>query len=348
MSLKIQDYSYHLPESLIANKPSSQRDHCRLLTLNKSSGEINHLHFYDILDLLGSNDILVLNQSKVFPARLFGKKDSGGDIEILLVHQITSNTWLAISKPRPKLSRQIIFGHQLVGEIIQSDRETGQIQIKFNYKNNQFFQILDKIGHTPIPPYISSSQTERQIRSEYQTVYAAKTGSVAAPTAGLHFTQKLISQLKAKGVQIEYITLHVGLGTFQNLRPKNIESKTLHPEFYEIKASTAKRLNLAKAKGKRIISVGTTSVRTLESAATQNESQKYQIIPGKNSTNIFIYPPYQFKFVDALITNFHLPESSLLMLVSAFAGKDNIFNAYQHAIKNKYRFFSFGDAMFIF
>lgn len=344
MSLKISDYSYQLPESLIANKPSDKRDHCRLLTLSKNTGQINHLHFYDILNLLTPNDVLVLNQSKVFPARLFGKKDSGGDIEVLLIHQINSDTWMAISKPRPTIGRQIIFDHNLIGQVIESNPTTGQIQIKFNYKNNQFFQVLDKIGHTPIPPYIKSNQTEHQIRSEYQTVYAKQTGSAAAPTAGLHFTKKLLSQLKTKGIQIEYVTLHVGLGTFQNLRPENIESKTLHSEFYEIKPAVAKRLNQAKQDGKRIIAVGTTSVRTLESATDKNQ----QIIPGKKSTNIFIYPPYQFKFVDALITNFHLPESSLLMLVSAFAGKENIFSAYQQAIKNKYRFFSFGDAMFIY
>jgi S-adenosylmethionine:tRNA ribosyltransferase-isomerase len=344
MSLKIQDYSYNLPESLIADQPCDQRDHCRLLTLNKTTGEINHLHFYDILNLLGPNDVLVLNQSKVFPARLFGKKDSGGEIEVLLIHQISSDIWMAISKPRPNAGRQITFEHNLIGQVIESDQITGQIKIKFNYKNNQFFQILDKIGHTPIPPYIHSSQTEQQIRSEYQTVYAKETGSAAAPTAGLHFTKKLLSQLKTKGVQIEYVTLHVGLGTFQNLRPENIESKTLHSEFYEIKPTVAKRLNQAKKDGKRIIAVGTTSVRTLESATDKNQ----QIIACKKTTNIFIYPPYQFKFVDCLITNFHLPESSLLMLVSAFAGKENIFSAYQQAINQKYRFFSFGDAMFIF
>ncbi len=365
MSLKISDYSYILPESLIANKPSPTRDHCRLLTLNKTTGKINHLYFYNILDLLTSNDVLVLNQSKVFPARLFGKKNSGGDIEVLLIHQISSNTWLAISKPRPQVGRQIILDHNLIGQVIESDPTTGQIKIKFNYQNHQFFQILDKIGHTPIPPYIHSSQTEKQIRSEYQTVYAKETGSAAAPTAGLHFTKKLLSQLKNKGIQIEYVTLHVGLGTFQNLRPENIKSKTLHSEFYEIKPSVAKRLNIAKESSKRIIAVGTTSVRTLESAVSLSQPQAdpplaergdvtksqrgfYQITPGQNHTEIFIYPPYQFKFVDALITNFHLPESSLLMLVSAFAGKDKIFPAYQAAIKQKYRFFSFGDAMFIY
>lgn len=347
MSLKISDYSYCLPESLIANKPSDKRDHCRLLTLSKNTGQTNHLHFYNILDLLNPNDVLVLNQSKVFPARLFGKKDSGGDIEVLLIHQINSDIWMAISKPRPSVGRQIIFDHNLIGQVVESDPITGQIQIKFNYKNNQFFQVLDKIGHTPIPPYIHSSQTEHQIRTEYQTVYAKQTGSAAAPTAGLHFTKKLLSQLKTKGVHIEYVTLHVGLGTFQNLRPENIESKTLHSEFYEIKSAVAKRLNQAKKNGKRIIAVGTTSVRTLESASFLNKNN-YHILPGKNHTEIFIYPPYQFKFVDALITNFHLPESSLLMLVSAFAGKENIFSAYQQAIDQKYRFFSFGDAMFIY
>lgn len=343
MPLDIKDYSYNLPQNLIADKPTSKRDHCRLLTLEKSTGKTNHLHFFDLIDLLGPNDVLVLNQSKVFPARLFGKKDTGGEIEVLLIHQIKSDTWQAISKPRPKVGREILFDYDLVGKIIQSDSITGEIEIKFNYKNDKFFQILDKIGHTPIPPYIKSSQTEKQIRSEYQTVYAATVGSAAAPTAGLHFTKELLSKLKQKGVQIEYITLHVGLGTFQNLRPENLKNKTLHSEFYEIKPSVAKRLNQAKKDSKRIIAVGTTSVRTLESACDKN-SLKF----GKNSTQIFIYPGFKFKFVDALITNFHLPESSLLMLVSAFSSRDKIFKAYQEAIKNKYRFFSFGDAMLIY
>jgi S-adenosylmethionine:tRNA ribosyltransferase-isomerase len=343
--LNIKDYSYPLPQNLIANKPSLKRDHCRLLTLNKKTGEIKHLHFYEILNLLGPNDVLVLNHSKVFPARLFGKKDSGGSIEILLLHQLKSDTWLAISKPRPQVGQRLIFSNNLIGEVISSDSKTGQIKIEFNYKNDKIFQILDKIGHTPIPPYIHSTQSEQEIRREYQTVYAdsKKIGSSAAPTAGLHFTKKLLSELKNKGVQIEYVTLHVGLGTFQNLRPENIKSKTLHSEFYEISSKTANRLNQAKTKGKRIIAVGTTSVRTLESAVKNN-----QLIAGKNHTEIFIYPPYKFKFVDALITNFHLPESSLLMLVSAFTGKDKIFKAYNQAIKQKYRFFSFGDTMFIY
>lgn len=342
MSLSPKDYFYNLPSNLIAHKPSKVRDHCRLLCLNRQTGQIDHHQFFELENILGPNDVLVLNQSKVFPARIFGKKDSGGDIEVLLLHQKKSDQWLAISKPRPKISQIIYFGHQLVGEVIKSDPTTGQIILKFNFKNNQIFQVLDKIGHTPLPPYIHSSKKEVQIRKDYQTVYAKPVGSAAAPTAGLHFTTSLLKKLKQNGVQIEYVTLHVGLGTFQNLRPENIKTKTLHSEFYEISPTTAQRLNIAKKSGKRIIAVGTTSVRTLESAANP------LLKSGSNSTEIFIFPPYKFKFIDALITNFHLPESSLLMLVSAFATKKNIFKSYQEAIKNNYRFFSFGDAMFIY
>jgi len=342
MSLNIKDYYYHLPKSLIANEPSKTRDHCRLLCLDKENKKIDDHYFFDLVKILTKNDVLVLNQSKVFPARIFGKKDSGGIIEVLLIRQIKSDQWLAISKPRPKISQKIFFDHKLIGEVIKSDPKTGQIILKFNYKDNQIFQVLNKIGHTPLPPYIHSSKKEVQIRKDYQTVYAKPVGSAAAPTAGLHFTTSLLKKLKQNGVQIEYVTLHVGLGTFQNLRPENIKTKTLHSEFYEISPTTAKRLNIAKKSGKRIIAVGTTTVRTLESAIKNKK-----IISGKKSTNIFIFPGFDFKFVDALITNFHLPESSLLMLVSAFAGKENISNSYQHAIKNKYRFFSFGDAMFI-
>jgi S-adenosylmethionine:tRNA ribosyltransferase-isomerase len=314
------------------------------LCLDKQSNRISHHHFYNLIDLLNQNDVLVLKQSKVFPARLFGKKESGGDIEVLLIRQLKSSLWLAISKPRPKVDNKIIFKQNLVGRVIKSDSNTGQIQIEFNYKNEKIFQILDKIGHTPLPSYINSNQSESKIRNEYQTVYAKFIGSAAAPTAGLHFTKNLLLKLKKKGIQIEYITLHVGLGTFQNLRPENIKTKTLHTEFYEIDNNTANRLNLAKRKGNRIIAVGTTTVRTLESAINSQN----QIEPGIHSTNIFIYPPYSFKFVNALITNFHLPKSSLLMLVSAFNSKENILSVYQQAIKNKYRFFSFGDAMFIY
>jgi len=367
------DFSYNLPENLIANKPEKKRDHCRLLSLNKNNGQIDHLSFFDLINLLGSNDVLILNQSKVFPARLFGQKSTGGKFEILLLRQLDSVSWLAISKPRLVVDQVLTFGHDLSGKVTKSNKDNGQIEIEFNQKHQQFLQTLDLIGHTPLPPYINSHETEKEVRKEYQTVYAKELGSAAAPTAGLHFTKKLLADLKKKGVQIEYVTLHVGLGTFQNLRPENIATKTLHQEFYEIDNDTATRLNLAKQQGKRIIAVGTTSVRTLESAATlinnknirscdffaslnaphSLEQKKYnkknfEITPGKSSTQIFIYPPYEFKFVDALITNFHLPESSLLMLVSAFTTKELILNAYQQAIENEYRFFSFGDAMFIY
>ncbi|MFA6184788.1 MAG: tRNA preQ1(34) S-adenosylmethionine ribosyltransferase-isomerase QueA [Candidatus Shapirobacteria bacterium] len=375
MSLDQKDYSYNLPKNLIANHPTNYRDHCRLLSLNKKTGEINHLKFFDLKNILGPNDVLVLNQSKVFPARLFGHKKSSGQFEILLFHQISATNWQVISKPRLLVGQELFFSHDLTAQVLTSDKTTGQIEIKFNQSHQQFWQTLDKIGHTPIPPYIHTSDSETEIRKEYQTVYAKEIGSAAAPTAGLHFTKKLLANLKNRGVQIEYITLHVGLGTFQNLRPENITTKTLHQEFYEITPEIANRLNIAKQQGKRIVAVGTTSVRTLESAAvkindknfkdtifydiergnTFAEHKKlvsknlnnYQITSGPNSTQIFIYPPYKFKFVDALITNFHLPESSLLMLVSAFAGKKNILKAYQEAINQKYRFFSFGDAMFI-
>lgn len=343
MPLEINDYDYNLPSNLIADKPCLKRDQCRLLYLNKTTGAVSHYIFKNLIDFLGPNDVLVLNQSKVFPARIFGKKDSGGDIEILLIRQLTLDVWLAISKPRPKLGKKIIFDKNLIGEVIKSNPINGQIEIKFNIKGIKIFEILDQIGHTPLPSYIKSTQNESQLRSEYQTVYAKTIGSSAAPTAGLHFTKNLLLKLKQKGVQIEYITLHVGLGTFQNLRPENIENKTLHTEFYEIESSTAKRLNLAKEKGNRIVAVGTTTVRTLESAIKLDG----KINAGIQSTNIFIYPPFKFKFVDSLVTNFHLPKSSLLMLVSAFASKDKIFSAYKQAIDKKYRFFSFGDAMFL-
>jgi S-adenosylmethionine:tRNA ribosyltransferase-isomerase len=343
MSLDIKKYNYHLPPNLIANQPELHRDHCRLLSLNKKTGKIDHFKFFDLIDILGPNDVLVLNQSKVFPARLFGQKQSGGKFEILLLHQINSTSWLSISKPRLTVGQNLVFDHNLTGQVEKSDKTTGQIEIKFNQSHQKFFQTLDLIGKTPLPPYISSKESEEEIRKEYQTVYAKETGSAAAPTAGLHFTKKLLADLKNRGVQIEYVTLHVGLGTFQNLRPENIDTKTLHQEFYEISPAVATRLNLSKKQGKRIIAIGTTSVRTLESACENN-----QLKSGQSSTQIFIYPPYKFKFVDALITNFHLPESSLLMLVSAFATKKNIFKAYQTAIENEYRFFSFGDAMFIY
>ncbi len=343
-----------MPESLIAAAPTIPRDCCRLMDVNKTENKITDKHFYDLAEILSENDVLVLNQSKVFPARIYGKKASGGQVELLLFHQLENDLWESISKPGLKVGTQLIFSEILTGEVVERNIKTGEIKIKFNKKDADFFDTLDKIGCIPIPPYISTKASEDTLRADYQTVYAKKVGSAAAPTAGLHFTQELLDKLKSKGVQIEYVTLHVGLGTFKPLTEENLITKKLHQEFYEIDKDTAARLNSAKKSGKRIIAVGTTSARTLESAV-QNKVLK----SGTNSTQLFINPPYQFQFIDALITNFHLPESSLLMMVTAFVCSPNSphiftnFNesiigvAYKKAIKNKYRFFSFGDAMFI-
>lgn len=353
MSIQPSNYNYFLPPAQIANEPVSPRDQCNLLILNRDEGQITHKKFYEIIDFLTDNDVLVFNQSKVFPARLFGHKKTGGQVEILLYHQETASIWQCISKPGLKVGTQVLFEEGLQGLVTHKDIN-GETKIKFNIDGHQFFEKLDKIGKIPIPPYINPSQDQALLKQEYQTVYATTVGSAAAPTAGLHFTNELLEKIKNKGVQMEYLTLHVGLGTFQNLRQENIITKKLHLEYYDIGSDTAARLNTAKSEGKRIIAVGTTTTRTLESAVTDG-----QIIPGTRATEIFLYPPYQFQFVDALITNFHLPESSLLMLVSAFVSFPNTKNnfqefsdsvlgqAYQSAIDHQYRFFSFGDAMFI-
>lgn len=353
MSIKPNDYNYFLPASLIANEPAFPRDSCKLLFLNRQTGNISHQKFHNIVDLLTDNDVLVFNQSKVFPARLFGQKKTGGKVEVLLYHQETSSIWQCVSKPGLKIGTQVLFEDELAGVVVNRNID-GETKIKFNIHGHQFFEKLDKIGKIPIPPYINASQSQSQLKEEYQTVYATTIGSSAAPTAGLHFTKDLLEKIKNKGIQMEYVTLHVGLGTFQNLREENITSKKLHLEHYDIDSDTASRLNIAKSKGKRIIAVGTTTTRTLESAVVDG-----QIISGTKSTEIFLYPPYKFQFIDGLITNFHLPESSLLMLVSAFVSFPNTKNnfqefsasvlgqAYQSAVDNQYRFFSFGDAMFI-
>ncbi|HEX8923728.1 MAG TPA: tRNA preQ1(34) S-adenosylmethionine ribosyltransferase-isomerase QueA [Patescibacteria group bacterium] len=358
MSLDPLKYSFILPESQIAASPLEPRDSSRLLVVDRAFNTLSDYHFYDLVDFLSADDVLVVNQSKVFPARLLGQKKSGGAVELLLLRQLSLDTWLSISRPGLKVGRQLTFSDNLSAEVIKSDRATGQIEVRFSLPGNDFLVELDHLGRTPIPPYIKQNLPESLLRSRYQTVYAKEIGSAAAPTAGLHFTPQLLKKLSDKQVSIEYITLHVGLGTFQPLRAENIESKTLHTEIYDISADTASRLNLAKKQGKRIIAVGTTSARTLESAAVK-VGDSFEIIPGQKPTNIFIYPPYQFKFVDSLVTNFHLPESSLLMLVSALASAPNtsveftdfnnslIGQAYSHAVNSGYRFYSFGDAMWI-
>ncbi len=349
------DYDYFLPEELIAHTPLKQRDHSKLLVFNRRTGGVEHKHFYDLIDLLDQNHVLVFNDTKVFPARLFGKRSpTGGDVEVLLIRQLSTDSYLAIGRPNLKPGQEIVFSKSLTG-LITNRNEDGSVQIQFNQQNTSLLNQIDRLGHTPLPPYISSPLSEKEARSRYQTVYAKHSGSAAAPTAGLHFTNKLLHTLKEKGVQITSITLHVGLGTFQNLRSEQLEKGELHEEYFTINKQTANFLNQAKKQGKQIIAVGTTTVRTLESAINKHGL----IIPQTSSTRIFIHPPYQFKFVDSLITNFHLPKSSLLMLVSAltsFPNTDFLFKSfsqstigsiYQQAIRNNYRFFSFGDSMYI-
>lgn len=354
------DFNYPFDKSKIANKPSNPRDSSKLLTLNRNTGKINDLHFYDLPDLLTANDVLVLNQTRVFPSRLFGQKNTGGKTEVLLLHQLSTNSWQAVGS-NLNIGQTVSFGpsNNLIATIINKD-PTGQLELSFNISDPILRKVLLDLGHTPIPPYVQSITSEAHMRKHYQTVFAKSGCSAAAPTAGLHFTKTLLSKLQKRGVQIEYLTLNVGLGTFQNLRPENIASKTLHTESYELEATTANRLNLAKKLGKRIIAVGTTTTRVLETCVKSNQSgQTYVLTPSASTTNIFIFPPYQFKFVDSLITNFHLPKSSLLMLVSAFTSTPNtatifstflssaIGKAYTHALNHDYRFFSFGDAMWI-
>ncbi len=369
-------YDYPLNEKKIANQPVFPRDSSKLLVLNRQTGMIEDYHFCELVDFLSDQDVLVLNETKVFAARLFGKKQSGGKVELLLIKQINLDTFEAISKPGLKMGQRLFFQRRsflesddslladldssdfLQAEVIFRDENSAKVQVKFNQSNATLLAEIDLCGFTPLPPYIKATQSEEEIKEEYQTVYAREEGSAAAPTAGLHFTKELLAKLKQKGVQIEKITLHVGLGTFAKLTSENLISKTLHSEYYEISKEVADRLNQAKKSGKRIIAVGTTTTRSLESAVLLSASKK-ELVPVAQETNIFIDPPYQFNFVDALITNFHLPKSSLLMLVSAFCSAPNtkqefsnflnssIGQAYLHALENDYRFFSFGDAMLI-
>ena len=336
------DYYYDLPEELIAQDPIKDRSSSRLMVLDKITGEIEHRHFYDIIGYLRKGDCLVLNNTKVIPARLIGvTKDTGAAIEVLLLKRKTANVWEAIVRPGKKLrpSREVVFGDGLLKGKITDVLEEGNRLIEFEYEGI-FEEILDKLGEMPLPPYITHKLDDK---NRYQTVYAKYEGSAAAPTAGLHFTKELLEKIKGMGVDIVFVTLHVGLGTFRPVKEENILDHHMHSEWYEITKESADMINAAKERGARIICVGTTSVRTLESAALDNGYVK----AGSADTSIFIYPGYRFKTVDCLITNFHLPESTLIMLVSALAGRENVLNAYKEAVKEKYRFFSFGDAMFI-
>lgn len=340
--MNLKDFWYDLPERLIAQNPLERRDMSRLLVLNRATGEIKHQHFSDILDYLHEGDCLVINNTRVIPARLLGKKkDTGGKIEFVLLKKLEEDTWEVILKPgrRAKPGTRFIFGDgQLEAEIISLGEEGNRI-VRFYYEGI-FEQVLDRIGIMPLPPYITASLKDKE---RYQTVYSKINGSAAAPTAGLHFTPELFERLREKKVDIAEVTLHVGLGTFRPVKVDNILDHHMHHEAYSLSQDACNRINQAKRTGHRVVAVGTTSVRVLETVSGEDGL----VTPHEGETDIFIYPGYRFKTVDALITNFHLPESTLIMLVSAFAGRDLVMKAYQEAISQEYRFFSFGDAMLL-
>lgn len=340
--MKTSDFYYDLPEELIAQDPLEDRSASRLLVLNKETGEIVHTIFKNIKNYLRKGDCLVLNDTKVIPARLIGEKEqSGGKIEFLLLKKISLDTWEIIVKPGKKAREgaRVSFGGGLLTAEVEKVLPDGNRIVKFFY-DGVFENVLDKLGQMPLPPYITHTLKDK---NRYQTVYAKNNGSAAAPTAGLHFTKELLEEISKMGVSIAYLTLHVGLGTFRPVKVDDVENHVMHSEYYNIDEKNAEIINNAKKNGGRIISVGTTSTRVLETVADESGFVKAK----SGETKIFIYPPYKYKIVDALITNFHLPESTLLMLVSALAGKDNIDRAYKQAVEMKYRFFSFGDAMFI-
>lgn len=340
--MKVTDFDYELPEALIAQFPVEPRDTSRLLTLNKVTGAVEHkAHFYELVEELNEGDVLVFNNTKVIPARLYGHREgSGGKVEVLLLTPCGENRWECLVKPGKKcpVGQVIVFDERLKATVLDKTDFGGRI-VEFTV-DGIFDDIIQEIGEMPLPPYIHEKLEDKE---RYQTVYAKEKGSAAAPTAGLHFTPELLEKIKAKGVELEFVTLHVGLGTFRPVSVESIEDHDMHSEFYSVSPETAARINDAKAKGRRIIAIGTTSVRTLESASTDDG-----VLQGASGwTQIFIYPGYTFKMVDALVTNFHLPQSTLLMLISALAGREHCLAAYEEAVREKYRFFSFGDAMFI-
>ena len=340
--MKTSDFYFDLPEELIAQDPLEDRTSSRLLVLDKETGKTEHYVFRDILDMVGPGDCMVLNNTKVIPARLYGsKEDTGAGIEILLLKRLEKDIWECLVKPGKKCKpgARIIFGDGRLKAEIKETKEDGNRLISFEYEGI-WEEVLDALGEMPLPPYITH---KLQDKNRYQTVYAKYEGSAAAPTAGLHFTRDLLEQIEEKGVKIAYVTLHVGLGTFRPVKVDDVTNHHMHSEYYEVTEETARIVNETKAKGGRIICVGTTSCRTVESASTEDGV----LHAGCGNTEIFIYPGYKFKILDALITNFHLPESTLVMLVSALAGKEQVLGAYEEAIKERYRFFSFGDAMFV-
>jgi S-adenosylmethionine:tRNA ribosyltransferase-isomerase len=346
----LNDYDYHLPEQRIAQSPVKGRDQSKLLFMDRTTGEIAHHKFLDIYDLLSPSDVLVINDTEVIPARLLGQKETGGKAEVLILDypgdkksRIDNGEYvcrcLIKSSKRPKDGTTLIFDQKLKANVVNF--KAGVYVVKFSYKGN-FEQIIDRIGHVPLPPYIKRND-DKNDRTFYQTVYASQKGAVAAPTAGLHFSLSLMKKLEEKGVKIVALTLHVGYGTFLPVRVSDIRDHRIHSEWYSISKETADMINESKQKGHRIVAVGTTAVRTLEYAGKENGI----VAQGAGSCNLFIYPGYRFKTVDAMLTNFHLPKSTLLMLVSAFSTRDNVLNAYKAAIEKQYRFFSYGDAMLI-
>ena len=335
----VTDFDYELPQELIAQHPMEPRDHSRLLVVDKHTGEIQHKHFYDLVDYLRPGDVLVFNDTRVIPARLHGTKDTGAHVEVFLLTRRDATDWEVLVRPGKKLQvgAKINFSDELSCEVIEHTDFGGRV-VRFKYEGI-FEEILDRLGETPLPPYITAPLEDKE---RYQTVYNRERGSAAAPTAGLHFTKELLAKIKELSCEEVFVTLHVGLGTFRPVSEANIEDHKMHKEFYTVSQEAADAINKAKAEGRRIIAVGTTAVRTLESAGADGTLRA-----GGNWTNIFIYPGYKFRFVDELVTNFHLPQSTLLMLVSTLATRDIMLATYKKAVEEKYRFFSFGDAMFI-
>ena len=338
--MKLSDFMYDLPEERIAQTPVEPRDHSRLMVLHRDTHAIEHRHFYDVIDYLNPGDVLVVNETKVIPARLYGERPTGGAVEVLLLKQLGPKRWETLVRPGKKLKpgAEVIFGDgRLTCRVLETTDVGGRI-VEFQCEGS-FEAALDALGEMPLPPYIHEKLADRD---RYQTVYARQEGSAAAPTAGLHFTPELMDRIRAKGVDIVPVLLHVGLGTFRPVKAENIEEHEMHTEYFEVSEDAARRINAARERGGRIVAVGTTSVRTLESAARDG-----RLVAMRGDTNIFIKPGYQFQLVDALITNFHLPGSTLIMLVSALYDRERILAAYEQAVKDEYRFFSFGDAMLI-
>ena len=340
--MKVSEFNYKLPEELIAQTPLKKRDESRLMILNRKNQSIEHKVFKDIIDYLKPGDVLVRNNTKVIPARIYGKKETGANVEFLLLKNIEGDIWESIVRPGKKLhiGTKVIFGDGLLQAEVLDIMPGGTRKVKFYY-NGIFNEILDKIGMMPLPPYIHEKLKDKD---RYQTVYAKYEGSAAAPTAGLHFTTELLKKIQEKGIEIANVTLHVGIGTFRPVKEEIVEAHEMHSEHFYIKQEDCDKINNAKKEGRRVISVGTTSCRVLETIANKDTGM---VKPQESDTQIFIYPGYKFKCIDGLITNFHLPQSTLLMLVSALAGKEYIMRAYEEAVKEKYRFFSFGDAMMI-